>query len=243
MEHFTEQPESRVFISTDAGSTGLNLQVASILINLDLPWNPAVLEQRIARIYRIGQQRNIQVINLVTPASIEERMLSTLDFKASLFEGILDNGEDSIFLEDSKLEKIVENISPFVETPADATGQTPAEEVIRQEEKEEPAEKNPSEMETPAGEESVQPGLSPVSEEDTVAQEPRETAPEDLLRQGMSFFSGLARTLKSPEATRQLVDSLVEEDRESGRTTLRIPVPDKESVTDLLSLLGKMFAK
>ncbi len=243
MEHFTEQPESRVFISTDAGSTGLNLQVASILINLDLPWNPAVLEQRIARIYRIGQQRNIQVINLVTPASIEERMLSTLDFKASLFEGILDNGEDSIFLEDSKLEKIMEDISPFVETPADATGQTPAEEVIRQEEKEEPAEKNPSEMETPAGEESVQPGLSPVSEEDTVAQEPRETAPEDLLRQGMSFFSGLARTLKSPEATRQLVDSLVEEDRESGRTTLRIPVPDKESVADLLSLLGKMFAK
>ena len=65
MENFTELPESRVFISTDAGSTGLNLQVASILINLDLPWNPAVLEQRIARIYRIGQQRNIQIINLV----------------------------------------------------------------------------------------------------------------------------------------------------------------------------------
>ena len=49
--------------------------------------------------------------------------------------------------------------------------------------------------------------------------------------------------MKSPEATRQLVDSLVEEDRENGRTTLRIPVPDKESVADLLSLLGKMFAK
>lgn len=64
-DNFTELPESRVFLSTDAGSTGLNLQVASILINLDLPWNPAVLEQRIARIYRIGQKRNIQVINLV----------------------------------------------------------------------------------------------------------------------------------------------------------------------------------
>lgn len=81
MDNFTELPESRVFLSTDAGSTGLNLQVASILINLDLPWNPAVLEQRIARIYRIGQKRNIQVINLVASQTIEERMLSTLNFK------------------------------------------------------------------------------------------------------------------------------------------------------------------
>lgn len=108
MENFTELPESRVFISTDAGSTGLNLQVASILINIDLPWNPAILEQRIARIYRIGQQRNIQIINLVAPSSLEERILSTLNFKTSLFEGILDNGEDSIFLEGSKLDKIME---------------------------------------------------------------------------------------------------------------------------------------
>jgi SNF2 family DNA or RNA helicase len=93
-DNFTELPESRVFLSTDAGSTGLNLQVASILINLDLPWNPAVLEQRIARIYRIGQKKNIQVINLVASQTIEERMLSTLNFKTSLFEGILDNGEE-----------------------------------------------------------------------------------------------------------------------------------------------------
>lgn len=85
-DNFTELPESRVFLSTDAGSTGLNLQVASILINLDLPWNPAVLEQRIARIYRIGQKKNIQVINLVASQTIEERMLSTLNFKTSLFE-------------------------------------------------------------------------------------------------------------------------------------------------------------
>ena len=59
VNNFTDQPDSRVFLSTDAGSTGLNLQAASLIVNLDLPWNPAVLEQRIARIYRIGQQRNI----------------------------------------------------------------------------------------------------------------------------------------------------------------------------------------
>ena len=64
--NFADNPNSRVFLSTDAGSTGLNLQSAATIINLDLPWNPAILEQRIARIYRLGQQRNVQVINLVS---------------------------------------------------------------------------------------------------------------------------------------------------------------------------------
>ena len=72
--NFTDDPDSRVFLSTDAGSTGLNLQAGSIMINLDLPWNPAVLEQRIARIYRLGQERNVQVINLVArQAPLQDR--------------------------------------------------------------------------------------------------------------------------------------------------------------------------
>jgi superfamily II DNA/RNA helicase len=115
MDNFTDNPQSRVFISTDAGATGLNLQAASLLINLDLPWNPAVLEQRIARIYRIGQKRNIQVINMVARDSIEERMLSTLNFKSGLFAGILDAGEDAIFLENSKFDKIVDTFADVVE--------------------------------------------------------------------------------------------------------------------------------
>ena len=96
--NFTDDPDSRVFLSTDAGSTGLNLQAGSIMINLDLPWNPAVLEQRIARIYRLGQERNVQVINLVAKDTIEEGMLGKLRFKTAMFEGVLDNGEDTIFL-------------------------------------------------------------------------------------------------------------------------------------------------
>ncbi len=115
MDNFTDNPDSRVFISTDAGSTGLNLQAASILINLDLPWNPAILEQRIARIYRLGQKRNIQVINMVAHDTIEERMLSTLNFKSEMFAGILDAGEDSIFLENSKIDKILTTFSEVIE--------------------------------------------------------------------------------------------------------------------------------
>ena len=73
VDNFMNNPDSRFFLSTDAGSTGLNLQAAATLINIDLPWNPAVLEQRVGRIYRLGQQRNIQVINLVTPNPLKNR--------------------------------------------------------------------------------------------------------------------------------------------------------------------------
>ena len=57
IDRFREDPAIQVFISTDSGGVGLNLQAASVLINLDIPWNPAVLDQRIARIHRLGQQR------------------------------------------------------------------------------------------------------------------------------------------------------------------------------------------
>ena len=72
----------RVFLSTDAGGTGLNLQAADTVINLEVPWNPAVLEQRIARVHRMGQHRPVQVFNLVTRDSIEERVLRTLRAEA-----------------------------------------------------------------------------------------------------------------------------------------------------------------
>ena len=102
IERFTNDANCRVFLSTDAGSTGLNLQAASIIINLDLPWNPAILEQRIGRIYRIGQEMPIQVLNLVSKGSIEESIIERLRFKRSMFEGALDGGDDTIFLSDDR---------------------------------------------------------------------------------------------------------------------------------------------
>lgn len=110
-ERFNTDPDKRVFISTDAGSTGLNLQAGSLVINLDMPWNPAVIEQRIARIHRLGQQQPVQVINMVATDSIEEQMISTLSFKADLFEGVFDGGEDRVILDDSRLSRIVEAVT------------------------------------------------------------------------------------------------------------------------------------
>jgi superfamily II DNA/RNA helicase len=87
---FQTNPDCRVFLTTNAGSTGLNLQAANTVINIDLPWNPAILEQRIARAHRMGQQRPVQVYLLVTEGTIEENLLHTLSAKHELARAALD---------------------------------------------------------------------------------------------------------------------------------------------------------
>ncbi len=87
---FKSSLDCRVFLSTDCGSTGLNLQNASVVVNCDLPWNPARLEQRIARAWRKQQTRAVTVIHLVSENTIEQRMLETLSLKQALADGILD---------------------------------------------------------------------------------------------------------------------------------------------------------
>ncbi len=90
VREFQENPDCRLFITTNAGSTGLNLQAANTVINVDLPWNPAVLEQRIARAHRMGQKRPVHVILLVTEGTIEEGLLGTLSAKKLLALAALD---------------------------------------------------------------------------------------------------------------------------------------------------------
>ncbi|HEX2889817.1 DEAD/DEAH box helicase [Vineibacter terrae] len=91
---FKRDPDCRLFLSTDSGSVGLNLQAASVVINVDLPWNPARLEQRIARAWRKHQHRPVDVINLVTEDSIEHNMLGLLSQKQALADGVLDGAGD-----------------------------------------------------------------------------------------------------------------------------------------------------
>lgn len=94
IHRFKEDPECRLFLSTEAGGVGLNLQAANVVINLDLPWNPARLEQRIARAWRKHQTRPVHVINLVSAGSIEERMLSLLAGKQALANTVLEGTGD-----------------------------------------------------------------------------------------------------------------------------------------------------
>ncbi|MDD4889937.1 MAG: SNF2-related protein [Phycisphaerae bacterium] len=91
---FQRDRDCRFFVTTNAGATGLNLQAANTVINVDLPWNPAVLEQRIARAHRMGQKRPVQVYVLVTEQTIEESLLTTLAAKQDLALAALDAGSD-----------------------------------------------------------------------------------------------------------------------------------------------------
>lgn len=75
-----------VLLSTESGGEGRNIQFCNTLINFDVPWNPMAIEQRIGRIDRIGQQRDVYVFNLVTRGSVEEAVLRLLDEKIAMFE-------------------------------------------------------------------------------------------------------------------------------------------------------------
>ena len=92
VDKFSTDPRCRVFVSTEAGGAGLNLQAADTVINFELPWNPAKKNQRIGRIDRIGQEaQQLTVLNLITRDSIEMRIASGLMLKENLFENVLDN--------------------------------------------------------------------------------------------------------------------------------------------------------
>ena len=97
---FHDEPDTAVMFLSDAGGVGLNLQrAASCCINLELPWNPAVLEQRIGRIYRLGQQQPIDVYNLVSEQGIEARIATLVATKKALFSGLFDGTTDEVQFE------------------------------------------------------------------------------------------------------------------------------------------------
>lgn len=257
VENFNTLPESRVFISTDAGSTGLNLQVASVLINLDLPWNPAILEQRIARIFRLGQEKPVQILNLVSKGTIEEGMIGKLKFKTSMFEGVLDGGEDTVFVSEDKFKRFMDDLTVVMSGTADATRVEYVDE--EPEEVKEPVEPEDANE----GDDAAEPVEQETSEESSVFENPetslgessdtshdgispigtssRTTEPQQLINLGVSFLSGLAATLQSPEATKQLVDNIVEVDEKTGETNIKIPVSSKDTVLQIFSLFGKLM--
>ncbi len=113
MERFAQDDAVQVFISTDAGGVGLNLQAATVLINLDMPWNPAVLDQRIARVHRLGQKEKVQIFLLLAEDSYEQRVASLVKGKRDLFDNVVnpDAEEDVVGVSKKMLETLVEDLA------------------------------------------------------------------------------------------------------------------------------------
>ena len=112
IDRFRDDEGVKLFISTDAGGVGLNLQSASVLINLDMPWNPAVLDQRIARVHRLGQRASVQIILLIAADSYEERVMSLVSAKRELFENVVDpkGTRDVVGVSKRTLEVLIEDL-------------------------------------------------------------------------------------------------------------------------------------
>ncbi len=126
INRFKNDPDCRLFLSSDAGATGLNLQAANVVINVDLPWNPARLEQRIARAWRKHQKRHVNVINLVSEGSIEHRILHLLEQKQNLADGVLDGKGDKEMPLPSGRKMLIERLEKLVGEPAEGMrGKTP----------------------------------------------------------------------------------------------------------------------
>ena len=280
LDDFANDADCRIFLSTDAGGVGLNLQSASLLINLDVPWNPAILEQRIGRIYRMGQSQNVTIINMVATQTIEHRMLGVLEFKGEMAKGVLDpEGDDTIFMSESKFRRFMENVEslsstthtvlsePAMENQAeevdDLESDMPTEgvgmpdstlsdtfednDIAPQPAPEMPKQPLPQQEEhvpQPAQNSAKSPTPEQTEEPQRLSRAtatPALSSPQELIQTGMSFFTHLAQTLKSPEKTQELVSSIVKKDEITGQTYLHIPIDNQEVVSNALSVLGSLF--
>jgi len=226
IEEFRRDPECKVFLSTDAGGVGLNLQAASAVINLEPPWNPARLEQRIGRVHRLGQAHPVHVVHLLTKDSIEERVWETLQRKKSLFAGVFDSPTSEVSFaalgRKSVLQEVKEIFADQPGRPKPVVDQVP-----------------PKALKAAAAQPAVEPTSAmpdAVGEALPVAGVPRtdgfEQAAAGLIETGVRFLESVAAVMRSAPAGKgpdggidRKLSSLVSRDPTTGRPLLSIPLP------------------
>ena len=270
MERFREDSNCSVFLSTDAGGVGLNLQSASAVINFEPPWNPARLEQRIGRVHRMGQANPVQVIHMLTEDSIEERVWETMRLKKALFSGLFDATADEVSFENlgrSTMLKVVEEIMD--DTPL-ATGGAEPEPEPAPDAPLEARETEDSPAGTPATPEQVSPGEArlpatseaarlPSAEPSSPAPPPAsdmETAVAGLFEAGVKFLEAFAGApvAAAGQAGQQgpdevpsegdgLLSRLVQTDPRTSRRVMAIPLPENMDAARIENAVGGLLRK
>lgn len=227
VEEFHENDECMVFLSSDAGGVGLNLQNADCVINFELPWNPARLNQRIGRVARIGQKSTkIDVINLLTKDSIEERVYAAVGLKQELFDIVIEGeGDDEVdFSRESKSKYINQLREIFGEAPIEERPEpAPAPEL----DEDTPHYLNPQALAEP---QEIDLGVEEFDEREPAADQAKKVDPEQLeavLNQGLTFLDTLSRmaTGKPLSGEHGSEGKKIEIDRETGEVTLRFKLP------------------
>ncbi len=240
VSRFRDDPGCRLFLATDAGGVGLNLQNAAAVINMDLPWNPAVLEQRIGRVHRLGQRRPVRVANFVARGTIEEGMLELLAFKKSMFAGVLDGGAKEVFLGGTRLKQFmntVEKATGGIAAPSADGGGSSSEEKSG-------AYAAPAEESLPAKQSPPARGPSQGEKAAAKALSPQELG--ELLTVGASFLKQIGESLQqTSEAATSAAGSnplsgMIGRDEVTGRNYLRLPLPGDDLLSPLLGLLRRI---
>jgi superfamily II DNA or RNA helicase len=252
VERFQKHADCRLFITTNAGATGLNLQAANTVVNVDLPWNPAVLEQRIARAHRMGQKNPVQVYVLVTEETIEENLLGTLSAKHELALAALDTESDVDALDlvsgTSELKNRLEILlGAKPDAPLDESQRAreiAATERLRAETGAQPLDQQ-EEVRPGDGERtSAAPPAQPHARREKVA-----LAAGELLGAAFAFMSELLPTQSAarPESQqvaaavrRQLAENLEHDD--AGRLKLTVTLPDAAAMDRLAGSLARLLS-
>ncbi len=246
IDEFTHNPDCKVFLSTDAGGTGLNLQAADCVVNFELPWNPAKLNQRIGRVNRIGQKsRCVNVVNLISKNSIEEKILAGIQLKTDLFNGVFEGGPDMVEFSHEKRTELLNRLREMMgEEPVLPIRESRSSEDVPEDT---PHYLNPkvlNQTDEPldfTGEEQLDDTLDaplPAAAEFAGADEPRdnrtgsiltEQPPEKIeavLNSGMQFIGGLFEMATGQKMEASEADGrLVRIDKATGEVTLKFKLP------------------
>jgi SNF2 family DNA or RNA helicase len=250
MQRFRNDSACKVFLSTDAGGVGLNLQVASAVVNLEPPWNPARLEQRIGRVHRLGQSHPVHVIHMLTSNSIEERVWETLRLKKSLFAGVFDSPTGEVSFEKLGRKTVLQTMKDvFAEQPdrpkplIDVTPAAPIAATLA------PA-SAPSSTQTSARSVAISDDLKAgsVSEVGGV-----ETAAASFLEAGLKLIESIASngvSGRSVDGSASRLDKalsgLFALDSRTNRPVLSIPLPEsvtQERLVSAISVLVNAFGR
>ena len=221
VQQFQTDPECRAIIMSNAGTTGLNLQAANTVINIDLPWNPAVLEQRIARAHRMGQKNPVDVYLMVTEDTIEERMLETLSAKHDLALAALDVESTTTTVElHSGMEELKKRLEKLI-------GQQPVAPVD-------------ASMQRQAEQQAAQTSQALADRREKVA-----SAGGELLGAALNLVGELVanESEPNPQFVEQIERGLTDcsESQADGRLSLRLELPDRSSLNQLAKNLASLL--
>ncbi len=269
MNRFREDPECMVFLSTDAGGVGLNLQSASAVINFEPPWNPARLEQRIGRVHRMGQAHPVQVIHMLTEGSIEVRVWETMRLKKALFSGLFDSTADEVSFEKLGRSTFLNVVKEIVD---DTSGSADADEPGRSAEdlgSDPGGHELPGVPDQPTGAETSSES-TPKPPDDGSGRQPGrpadrptaapgiEEAVAGVLEAGVKFLEALVPPpaqpagqaaqrvpQASPPTPQSVLSRLVRTDPQTNRPVMAVPLPenmDAARIGQALDGLARMFS-